>query len=234
LHSEGTSLGNIGVAHMTLGNYPVAKVYFQRCLAIGRETGLGLNSASGLINLAWNALTAREWESAVAHAEEGIAVLRAVKQDEMTAEGLIWLGHARVGLGQIEDALVAYNESLELRRQLGQEYLAMGVLAGKARAALDQSDLQSALNQVTEIMSYLDGGGSLDGTWEPLRIYLTCYQVLQLAGDARANDMLRIAYQKMQKWASMIPDLKMRRTYLENVPWHREIAAAYRAKGSGT
>ena len=104
----------------------------------------------------------------------------------------------------------------------------MGVLAGMARAALAQDDFDSALDQVAEIISYLDGGGSLDGTWEPLRIYLTCYQVLHAAGDSRADEILLEAYQKLQRWANVIPDAEARRMYLQDVPWHRQIAAAYR------
>jgi hypothetical protein len=79
-------------------------------------------------------------------------------------------------------------------------------------------------------MSFLEGGGSLDGTWEPLRLFLTCYQVLHAVGDERAEGILHNAYEKMQNWASLIPDGEMRRIYLEEVPWHREIAAARSAK----
>ena len=96
-----------------------------------------------------------------------------------------------------------------------------------------QDDLHSALDYVAQIMSYLDDGGSLDGTWEPLRLYLTCYKVLHLAGDARADEILLMAHQKLQKWASMIPDAETRHMYLENVPWHREIAAAFHERDFG-
>jgi hypothetical protein len=154
------------------------------------------------------------------------------KYSNMEAEGLLWLGHGRMGLGQPDKAFVAYQESLRLRRELGQEYLAMGVLAGMARAAVAQDDLDSALGYVAEIMSYLDDGGSLAGTWEPLRIYLTCYQILDLARDSRASEILETAYQKMLGWAGKIPDVEARHRYLENVPWHREIAAAYREYAS--
>lgn len=232
-YGEGTTLGNLGVAHMSLGNYAAAKDCFQQALAIHRETGSKVRIGSELVNLSWNAQTLGEWESALAYGEEGIAILRAVDQAEMTAEGLIWLGHAWFGLGQIEKALEAYDESLRLRRQLEQEYLAMGVLAGMARVALAQNDLDSARNYVAQIMSYLDGGGSLDGTWEPLRLYMTCYQVLHTVGDDRAEEALETAHQKLQKWANMIPEAEARRMYLENIPWHRALEEAYHEMSLG-
>jgi hypothetical protein len=77
-------------------------------------------------------------------------------------------------------------------------------------------------------MAFLDGGGSLDGTWEPLRIYFTCYQVLQYLQNPRASEFLSIAYQHLQEMADKIPDAEARRTFLENVPWNRGIINAHR------
>ena len=54
---------------------------------------------------------------------------------------------------------------------------------------------------VAEILSYLDASGSLEGTWEPLRIYFTCYQVLQSLPDTRAGQLLETAYQLLQEQA---------------------------------
>jgi class 3 adenylate cyclase/tetratricopeptide (TPR) repeat protein len=224
---ESTTLGNLGVALMTIGDFDAAKSSFEQALVISREIGSSGNTASDLINLSWNAQTQSEWESAIKYGEEGIAIVRGVNQPEMESEGLIWLGHAWLGLGQLEKALAAYQESLTLRRELGQEYMAMGVLAGMARAAAAQDDVDSASNLVTEIVSYLDAGGSLSGTWEPFRIYLTCYQVLDWQRDSRAIEILEIAYQELQRRAAKIPDMEMRRKYLENVPWHREIATVH-------
>jgi class 3 adenylate cyclase/tetratricopeptide (TPR) repeat protein len=223
-----SSLGNLGVGLVTLGDYEAAKKAFERGLATSREVGSRVNTGSGLINLGWLAQAQGNWEAAIASAEEGLSIVRAANQTDMEAEGLIWLGHGWMGLGRPDKALDAYRASLRLRRELGQEYLAMGVLAGMARAAVAQDDVESAKDHVAEILSYLDGGGSLTGAWEPLRIYLTCYQVLDLVGDARAGQILEIAYQMMQDWAGRIPDGEVRRKYLGNVPWHRELAAAYR------
>jgi tetratricopeptide (TPR) repeat protein len=226
-------LGNLGVGLVTLGDYAAAKEVFEKALAISREVGSRVNTGSELINLSWLAQAQGEWETTIALAEEGLAIVRGANQTDMEAEGLIWLGHGWMGLGRPDKALDAYRESLRLRRELDQEHLAMGVLAGMARAAVSQNEIESALGNVAEILSYLDGGGSLTGTWEPLRIYLTCYQVLDLTGDVRAGEILERAYQMMQEWAGRIPDDEARRKYLEYVPWHREIVATHSAHGAG-
>lgn len=228
LSEEGSALGNLGVTLVALGDYDAARSRFQRALAIARKIGSKGHIASGLINLSWVAQIQGEWETAIEYGEEGIAITRGSNLPESEAEALLWLGHARTGLGQVEEAFAAYMASLDLRRELAQDYLAMGVLAGMARAAVAQDDLDSAANYVAEITSYLDAGGSLDGTWEPLRIYLTCYQVLQLHEDSRAGEILEVAYRELQKRAAKIPDADVRRTFLEDVPWHREIVSAHR------
>ncbi|UCG22953.1 MAG: AAA family ATPase, partial [Chloroflexota bacterium] len=86
-YGQGTALGNLGVANMSLGNYAGAKDCFVRALAIHREAGSKARTGSELVNLSWNAQTLGEWESAIVYGEEGIAILRAVNQAEMTAEG---------------------------------------------------------------------------------------------------------------------------------------------------
>ena len=62
---------------------------------------------------------------------------------------------------------------------------------------------------------------------EPLRIYLTCYNGLHAAKDPRAKKVLDAAYRLLQERAVMIEDQGLRRSYLENVPYHREIVALW-------
>jgi hypothetical protein len=64
---------------------------------------------------------------------------------------------------------------------------------------------------------------TLDGTDEPLRVYLTCYRVLRANGDPRAREILDAGYRLLQERATHINDEKLRRSYLESVATHREI-----------
>jgi hypothetical protein len=133
-------------------------------------------------------------------------------------------------LGQPQKATVVYSEALDIRRALNQSNLAMGALAGLARTALAQGDLTTGLERINEILSYLAAGSTLDGTWEPLRIFLTCVRVLEAAEDERAVEILKEAYDYLQKRAARISNEDDRRLYLESVPWHREIVAAWESR----
>jgi len=66
-------------------------------------------------------------------------------------------------------------------------------------------------------------GSVPDGTLEPMRIYLTCYQVLRAAKDRRAEEILKAAVRVLEERAARLVDEDLRRSYLENVAANREI-----------
>jgi hypothetical protein len=101
-------------------------------------------------------------------------------------------------------------------------------LAGLARVSLAEGNLAEAQAQVEEILAYLDTG-SLEGTDEPLRIYLTCYDVLKAGRKPRAQEVLARAYDLLQQWANRIADEDLRRSLLKNVRVHRRIVDEYQA-----
>jgi hypothetical protein len=125
--------------------------------------------------------------------------------------------------------MAAYAATLDLRRDLQQPQEATEALAGFARVAFAQGDIAEACRHVEAILSHLGRGGTFEGTYEPLRIYLTCYRVLQAAGDPRAVAILELAHTTLREQAATIPDQVMRRSFLEQVPYHREIVAEWAA-----
>jgi len=91
---------------------------------------------------------------------------------------------------------------------------------------------------VNEILAYIDAntppkGSSfcLDGTEEPFRILLTCYQVLKANDDPRANTILSDAYNLLQTRAANISDEHLRDCFLNNVAVNREILETYKTLG---
>ncbi|MDX1615305.1 MAG: AAA family ATPase [Candidatus Promineifilaceae bacterium] len=224
---EHTALLNLGIVSTVLGDYQQARRYYQQSLDVGREIGHWVSMGSLYVNLSWVAGSLGEWETALEWGQRGLERKRQARHPEAEAEALLWLAHAWTALGEFEQAEDAYRHSLETRRELGQENLAMGVLAGLARLALAQDDLAAASRYADEILAYLDGGGSLGATWEPLRITWSCCLVLQARGDPRAALFLETTYRELMTRAERIPDPATRTGYLEKVPWHRDIVRAH-------
>jgi predicted ATPase/class 3 adenylate cyclase len=233
LEREVTALNNLGVALTCLGDFQSAQSCLEHMLHVAAETGDRFSEGSARLNLAWVASARGDWEAARAQAEASVAMKREFEQMDATAEALVWLGHAWLGLGNPDEAIAAYGEALTLRRELDQPHLEMGALAGLAQAALANGDVRAAQGYVGQIMAYLDAGGTLQGSWEPLRIYLTCFQVLQAAGDGRADGILEEAYRILQEQAARIPGGADRQRFLHDVPWHRAILSAWEGRGGG-
>lgn len=225
LEREIIGTSNLGVVEARLGNYPAARKAFERAVRMSAEVGDRLMRASGLVNLAWVASSEGDWGPARDLAEQATREQRAIGHRDAVAESLMWLGFAHLGVGATEEAQAAFDEALQIRQELGQTALAVEARAGMARTALTAGDLDTALARVREITDHMTQGGSLAGTWEPLRILLTCAQVLSAAGEETGPQLLAQAHELLLSESERITNPDDRRTFLEQVPWHREIVA---------
>lgn len=149
---------------------------------------------------------------------------------------LMTLGQALVEVGELAEAIEAYQKAITLMRGSGKHHWAMEPLAGLARISLAQGDLNQALSQVDEILAFIETkpvstGHALDGTVEPFRIYQTCYQVLKANEDSRADAILTDAYNLLQTRAINISDEELRHCFLNNVVVNREIVEEFERRG---
>jgi tetratricopeptide (TPR) repeat protein len=230
---EATVLGNLGSAWNTLGEYGRARDYVQQVLTIARDINTAFQQAWALANLALAQHNLGEHQTA---RECALQALQLAQQGGYrTAEGYAWtnLGHALEGLGQWENAAQAYRCGAELRRELGARLIALEPLAGRARACLALGDLAQAMALVEEMLPDVERVMQSDLD-EPLHVPWTCYRVLRAAQDPRAPLVLEKAYHLLQTAADRLQDEAMRQSYLENVPWHREIVQEFKALAKAT
>jgi tetratricopeptide (TPR) repeat protein len=147
-------------------------------------------------------------------------------------KGLTILGHSLTALGELAEAEDVYHQAMVLGYETNRPRQSIDALAGLARVSMARGDIEQALNQVELILTHLDTetpskGHPLDGTIEPVRIYMTCYQVLKANKDNRAHDILDEAHNLLQKRAATISDKELRHSFLQNVPAHCEIVAEF-------
>lgn len=232
---EGLALGNLGLVAMYVGNHAEAEDFSQQALQIRRGIGDRRGEGVVLVNLSLLAHQRWEHETARSYGQKALQIAQNLGNRHILGYALTVLGHSQAALGDLEEAVAAYEEALEIRHAMGQSSLAMEPLAGLARVALLRhrpEATQQALAAVEEILQHLeladppvDGTPRLhlEGTMEPFRVYLTCYQVLQANGDPRAGPTLQAAYRILQERAGRISDDEMRRSFLEDVAPHRAI-----------
>ncbi|MBV9892291.1 MAG: hypothetical protein JO090_15560 [Rhizobacter sp.] len=135
---------------------------------------------------------------------------------------MLKLGHAELALGNHEAAREAFARMRRAALALGSPWQHDAV-AGSASVALAQGDDARALRELQPILAHVASGGVLDGSVKPRLIEVTCHQVLARVGDARAGWWLRRADEALRAQANTIEDPALRRSFLDNVPYHREI-----------
>jgi class 3 adenylate cyclase/tetratricopeptide (TPR) repeat protein len=224
---EAIALGNLGFIAGSLGDYPRARLITERYLRVCREVGNPYHESNALVNLGAWAIALQDFEFAGQSLRQALGLSQSTGSRFEEAWALTYLGHSQLAQGALDAAQQAYAEALSIRQELAQPDLACEPLAGLARVALQRGDLSAARRHVDAILTHLARGGSLQGTDQPLRVDLTCYQVLQQAGDPRASRLLETAYRTLQERAAKIADEPARQAFLTNIAYHREIQAAY-------
>ena len=221
---------NLGETQRLFGDYEAARTWSEQGLQLARDTGARPLEGTALCGVSNALFGLGEYESAAAHAEQALAILRTTGDREFQVYALMILGHSRVELGRLDDAAGSYASALAISRELGLLDMATAPQAALASVALARGDLGQALGYVEAILGHVAAGGSMDASFELLRIQYTCYQVLAAAHDTRADALLGTARTMLEERAARFTDPQARRRF-ENITQHREIANAWRFAG---
>ena len=232
---EGMALGNLGLLFNRQGDYGRAASCYRQALRVFQEISDRQCEGLTFSNLGLLAHRQGDDDAARRFSQQALDIARDLGERNLQGYALTHLGHALMGLGHLTEAAAAYWQAHALRRELRQPNLAMESLAGLAGVSLAQGRPALAQEQVEEILAHLEVhdasiglGYSLEGSTDPLQVYLTCYRVLSANQDPRAEQVLMTAHSVLQEQASKIDDGRLRRSFLENVPAHREIVAEVR------
>ncbi len=228
-YTESIALGNLGWAAGMQGDLSSARDYLEQALVIARQVGNQYQETYVLINLSNVACIQGEASAAIQYASQAIELARKTGERSGEAWGLLYLGHAFLLDAKFEQTRRAFEASLNLRRELDQPSLGMEPMAGLIQWALETNDADSAGEWANEVLAHLAGGGTFEGTEEPLRIYLACYRALEKQKDPRSHAVLSDAAALLNAQASKFGDEVSRRNYIENVPWRRAIRDAWKA-----
>jgi tetratricopeptide (TPR) repeat protein len=220
-NAERWTLLVLGRIHWYLGDDDATTAYLQR----GLETNAGGTRWKGTALTCLGFISHRQGDDQAA-LEYGRRALSMVLEGERRTI-LPLLGCASIGLGDLDRAADAYREALALWERMRLRALASEPLAGLAHIALCKGNQTEALDHVKEILGYLEDPAAIGEAWDPFWIYLTCVRVLRANQDPRADEVLGQAYKRLRARAAKIEDRDLRRSYLENVPAHREIVGMW-------
>jgi class 3 adenylate cyclase/tetratricopeptide (TPR) repeat protein len=226
---QSMQLLNLGYVLGLLGDYAAASGYLERGLRLARETGHRASELYAALNLSANAEILGEYQAALQYAQQSLQLANETGDRAGEAWAQTYLGHSLLALGHLPQSRSAYQRALDLHTSMKQPALATEPLAGLARVALELGDPAAAQPHISTILAHLEGGGSLDGTDQPLRVYLTCYLCLREADEKRAASILETAHQVLMTRVETIQAQALKHAFLENIPYHRNILRAWEA-----
>ena len=225
--SRAVYLANLGWVLGLLGEYEQAVQSIQENIGIAREIGDAYSETYGLVNLSSCTCALGDVDSAQNAALQAREMARQIGDQSAEAWALTGLGHSYLAAGDHKKAVDAYRGALQIRQMLEQPLLATEPAAGLATLALDQEDLETASRYIEMVLPVMEQKQGLNGTDDPLRVYLACYRVLATKNDPAAGDVLQTGYELILSRASNIPREESRRAFLENIHHHREILSAW-------
>ena len=154
------------------------------------------------------------------HPERQFGVLRVV-------------GAAELAVGRYDAAMSAFEQAAVVAARVLPN-MVYDAIAGAARVSLARGEDRDALERIEPLVAHIVSGQSLDGAEVPRLILWTCYRVLERNRDPRADAVLDIAYANVQQRAASFADDERRQGFIENIPEHRDIIAAWQTRHSAS
>ena len=233
--SEAIALFNAGNGWLNLGDLVQARQQLDAALNLVRTNGDRAVESRALLALAQLALWQGDEARALVLARSAVEIAAKAQARDHHAYAELTLGDAESALGRTAAAGQAYTRALLLAREID-HITQHDASAGLARLALAEGDTPAAMAALQPALAHVAAGHTLDGGSEPRLIELTVHQALARAGDPRAAEWLARAHTALMAQADAISQhhghATLRHGYLQNIPHHREIVAAWAASSA--
>ncbi|MBK7897232.1 MAG: tetratricopeptide repeat protein [Anaerolineaceae bacterium] len=210
-----------------LGQYDRAENYYQRSLALRRETGERQREIINLNNLGEVYAKQTRFAEAKPFFEQCLHMAEALGLRFIEAYTRPVYAETLIALNDLALAEQNLRLALRLRYELNQEthhllppHLGLAHIAHlKGSHDEAQAGLELVMAEFSEQV--------LDGLGDPFGFYWLCHTLLDFYRHPLAEQVLEKAYQQLQNQANNIPDLQSRDSFLNNVPENRLILEKY-------
>jgi len=224
---HGICLTKLGALADQLGEYASALAYYAQGVPTLREAGDPDVLSQALITLGMTHYHLDDYHNTKQCYQEVLTITKKTKNALAQTHALVLQAHTHKTLSNLKMAAASYQQALALALDLGLQHYAKQAQTGLAAIAFAQRNLADAMAPMDEILDYLatQPRSTID---EAAWVYLTCYRILQAAGDRRDRPTLDAAYNFIQDIAVRIDDERLRASFLQNVRFNREIVAAWK------
>jgi tetratricopeptide (TPR) repeat protein len=142
---EGAALGDLGIAHLNLGETQKAITFYEQSLAIARELSdrSGEGGALGNLGVAYKNLG--EMQKAIACYEQHLAIARELGERHGEGRALVNLSVAYANLGETQKAITYYEQGLAIVREIGDRRIEGLALGSLSVAPANLGEMQNAI-----------------------------------------------------------------------------------------
>jgi tetratricopeptide (TPR) repeat protein len=220
---EAFGLGNLGFNYHQLGQFEKGRNALERALKLNEELGARQNRAYNLLNLGLSNWRIGDLDAALSKLEVALTEFEAIGDSLGLGYSHLYKAFALEAIGDCQGARDSHHNAKKFLSELELHGNSQDAQAGMARCALEGDQLEEAQEYVTELWEYLNH--SEEKNMElPVWAYLTCASVYEASGDeAKARAAIKGGHQQLMSLADKIGDPEWRKSFLENVPEHREL-----------
>lgn len=224
--NEAVYLGNLGDCWLELGDLTQAQHTLHAALKLMRSVGTRSMEPVLLLNLSSIAYYLGDHPHALSQAQEAVNKAAEVQARDFEMGALWACGNAALALGDQDAAAASYMRSFELARTMDPSWQ-QATAAALARLYLASGDLIRATEHVEPILAENEQTAPLEITGLSRLTLWTCHNVLSRTGDGRAGALLEKLHTDLEMRAATISDAQLRWGFLNNIPHHRDIVAAW-------
>lgn len=221
---EAIGSSNLGYLYLQLGMFDESRQSLERAIRLTTDLEARRMKAYGVLNLGL-AL----WRSGDPGGGQKIIHEQAMSEFEATQDNF-GIGIANLYIGicyeankDLNSAHEAYCDAYEALEEINVPGPAMDALAGLVRCEIEQGRRDQACSKADKLWAFLRKEGS-HGMELPLMAYLSCGRVFETCGkDRDAKTALKMGYDELMTRAEKISDSSWRKSFLENIPEHRQL-----------
>ena len=221
---KGLALANLGWISSILGDYANAMRYYESSLKINRALGNHLEERYTYVNLSASSIGQGLKKESLTWANQALDAAHTAQDRIVEHWAYFYLGYAHLLNEEFMPAKQAFSECLNIRQ--GVDSTTTSIIEARAGLAETYAMLQehkAAQKEAEIIHQAMENDPTFEGTEEPLRIYLTLYDILTRQKDIRAQQVLVNAKNLLAQQVEKLHSVEAQRIFVENVPWRKAI-----------
>ena len=221
---EAVGLGNLGYIYLQLGLFAEGRDALEQASRITGELEARRNHAYNMLNLGlahWRAGDANIGSKCIK--EHAYSEFIATQDRFGLGASSYYLGLCLEAGGDHVTAMDAYRDARDVLNEINVYGVAMDALAGLLRCEFEQGNIDQACAYTDELWAFLRKEGP-HGMEFPLMAFLACGLVFETCGkDRSAKNAWKMGYDELMTRAEKISDSSWRKSFLENIPEHRQL-----------